>query len=43
MSRWFRWTVTPLKLSIQKEHEKQGASAVQVVFGPAVPGLNIAW
>jgi hypothetical protein len=42
MSRWFRWTVMPLKLSIQNEQTKQGASAVQGVWGPAVSGLNIA-
>ena len=37
ISRWFRWTVMPLKLSIHQEHAKQAASVVQVVFGRRYP------
>jgi hypothetical protein len=42
MSRWFRWSVMPLKLSIQKEQTKHAASVVHGVCCPAVSGLNIA-
>jgi hypothetical protein len=33
----------PLKLSIQNEQTKHGASSVHGVRGPAVGGWNIAW